>query len=183
MTTLTPDRLQALLITPDATHLIDVRSAAEFNEVHVDGAQPHPLHTLDPAAVTAQRPAAATGPVAVLCRGGQRAAQAVAKLNAAGVEAVVVQGGTLACVNAGLPVVRGRAAMSIERQVRIAAGALVAAGALGGAFVHPWCLALPVFVGGGLMFSGLTNTCGMGSVLARMPWNNRAHACAMQPSN
>ena len=156
--------------------VIDVRSAAEYEAEHVRGATLFPLHTLDANGVVAVRDAAGGRPVRVLCRGGTRAAAAAAKLNAAGLEglaATPVAGGTLACVAAGLPVVRGRKAVSLERQVRIAAGSLVAAGTALGWFVHPVGFVLPAFVGCGLVFSGLTDTCGMGRVLAAMPWNAR----------
>ena len=76
----------------------------------------------------------------------------------------------MACVEAGLPVVRGKKAISLERQVRIAAGSLVLLGAVL-YFVHPAFIGLSAFVGAGLVFAGITDTCGMGMILARMPWN------------
>ena len=63
--------------------------------------------------------------------------------------------------------------MSLERQVRIAAGTLVFTGALLGYFVNPAWIALAGFVRAGLIFAGITDTCGMGMLIARMPWNNR----------
>jgi hypothetical protein len=84
---------------------------------------------------------------------------------------VNVEGGTQAWDEAGLPVVRGQKAISLERQVRIAAGSLVLLGALLGYFAHPYWIALSAFVGAGLVFAGITDTCGMGMLLARMPWN------------
>jgi hypothetical protein len=74
-------------------------------------------------------------------------------------------------VECGLPVVRGKKAISLERQVRIAAGLLVLLGALLGWLVHPALVGLSAFVGAGLVFAGVTDTCGMGLLLARMPWN------------
>ena len=82
-----------------------------------------------------------------------------------------------ACAEAGLPVVRGRKMMSLERQVRIAAGSLVLLG-VGLGFVHPAFFGLAGFVGAGLVFAGITDTCGMGMLLARMPWNRREPTCA-----
>ncbi|MBO0696981.1 MAG: DUF2892 domain-containing protein, partial [Zavarzinella sp.] len=82
-----------------------------------------------------------------------------------------VEGGTAAWAAAGLPVVRGRKAVSLERQVRIAAGLLVVLGAVLGWLVHPAFVGLSAFVGAGLVFAGVTDTCGMGMLLARMPWN------------
>lgn len=63
--------------------------------------------------------------------------------------------------------------MSLERQVRIAAGSLVFIGVALGWFVHRGFFAVPAFVGAGLVFAGLTDFCGMGLLLAKMPWNRR----------
>jgi rhodanese-related sulfurtransferase len=84
---------------------------------------------------------------------------------------VSVDGGTQAWEAAGLPIVRGQKTISLERQVRIAAGSLVVLGAVLGYFVHPYFIGLSAFVGAGLVFAGVTDTCGMGMLLARMPWN------------
>jgi rhodanese-related sulfurtransferase len=82
-----------------------------------------------------------------------------------------VTGGTEAWVDAELPVARGKKAISLERQVRIVAGLLVLTGSLLGMFVSRWFMGLPAFVGAGLTFAGITDTCGMAMILARMPWN------------
>ena len=152
--------------------LLDVRTPAEYSEIHVPGSVLQPLHALDPARV--RELVAGKSACYLLCRSGHRARQAAEKLEAAGLNNLfVVEGGVDAWAAAGLPVIRGRAVMSLERQVRIAAGSLVFIGALLGYFVNPAWLALSAFVGAGLMFSGITNTCGMAMILARMPWNNR----------
>ena len=83
----------------------------------------------------------------------------------------LVEGGTQGWVDAGLEAVRGEKAISLERQVRIAAGTLVFIGTLLGYFVHHYWLGVPAFVGAGLVFAGVTDTCGMGMMLAKMPWN------------
>jgi hypothetical protein len=115
----------------------------------------------------------------VVCRSGNRARQAAEKLKAAGVDSVVVlDGGLQAWERAGLPALRGRKTISLERQVRIVAGAMVFTGTLLSLLVSPLWLILPGFVGAGLMFAGLTDWCGMGLLLARMPWNQ-----AELPSN
>ena len=33
---------------------------------------------------------------------------------------------------------------------------------------------MPALVGGGLVFAGITDWCGMGMLLAKMPWNQTA---------
>src|SRR5262249_10075794 len=82
-----------------------------------------------------------------------------------------VEGGTMASAEAGLPIVRGNQAVSLERQVRIAADSLVLLGGLLAWLVHPAFIGLSLFVGAGLVFAGITDACGMGLLLARMPWN------------
>ena len=71
----------------------------------------------------------------------------------------------------GGSVVRGKKAISLERQVRIAAGSLVLLGAVLALTVNLWFVVLSAFIGAGLLFAGVTDTCGMGMLLARMPWN------------
>jgi rhodanese-related sulfurtransferase len=163
-----------------APDLIDVRTPAEFDEVHLAAARNVPLDRLAPAEIVEQRRGPANEPIYVICKSGGRGRQACEKFAKAGFTNVVnVDGGTDACVQAGLSVVRGKRTMSLERQVRIAAGSLVLLGAGLGWFVHPAFIGLSAFVGAGLVFAGLTDTCGMGMLLARMPWNQRSGgACA-----
>lgn len=157
--------------------LVDVRTPVEFREVHVEFARNVPLDRIDPGVVMASRSGSTDEPLYLICRSGSRGRQACEKFHAAGFTNVVnVEGGTLACIDAGLPVVRGKKAMSLERQVRIAAGSLVLLGVLLGWLAHPVFIGLSAFVGGGLIFAGLTDTCGMGMLLARMPWNQVAGA-------
>ena len=153
--------------------LIDVRTPIEYEEVHARSARLVPLDRLDPKAVMASRQGPPEEPVFVICKSGSRSAKAVEKFQAAGFENVIsVAGGTTAWEKAGLPVVRGESnVISLERQVRIAAGLLVIIGVALGYLIHPALFALSGFVGAGLVFAGITNTCGMGMMLARMPWN------------
>ena len=106
-------------------------------------------------------------PLYLICRSGSRGRQACEQFLAAGYHNVVnVEGGTLEWERVGLPVVQGTKTVSLERQVRIAAGSLVLLGTGLGAFVHLGFLALSAFVGAGLVFAGITDTCGMGMLLA-----------------
>ncbi len=182
ITTISPRQL-ADLRKSGKIDLIDVRTPVEFREVHVADARNLPLDRLDPATVMQARNGNKDEPLYLICRSGSRGRQACEKFLAAGITNVInVEGGTLACVEAGLPVVRGKKAISLERQVRIAAGSLVLLGVLLGWLVHPAFLGLAAFVGAGLVFAGVTDTCGMGLLLARMPWNQAkdgpANCCA-----
>jgi hypothetical protein len=53
----------------------------------------------------------------------------------------------------------------------LTAGFLVFTGIVLGSLVHPYFYGLSGFIAVGLMFSAVTNTCGMGMMLAKMPWN------------
>ncbi len=170
--TITPQELESLRRAGKQVELIDVRTPAEFREVHVEFARNVPLDRLDPKALQTERNGHADQPLYVICRSGSRGKQACEKLLAAGLENVVnVEGGTLACEAAGLPLKRGKKTISLERQVRIAAGFLVLVGGVLAIVVHPYFAGLSAFVGAGLMFAGITDTCGMAMMLARMPWN------------
>ncbi|MEM8734908.1 MAG: rhodanese-like domain-containing protein [Planctomycetota bacterium] len=151
--------------------LVDVRMPTEFREVHAVGARNLPLDTLNASEVAEARNGASK-PLYVICKSGGRSTMAVKKFLDAGYDNVVnVEGGTQAWVQAGLPVVRGKKSISLERQVRILAGFLAFLGAALGYFVHPYFIGLSAFIGAGLMFAGITDTCGMGMMLAKMPWN------------
>jgi rhodanese-related sulfurtransferase len=151
--------------------LVDVRTPAEFREIHAQGANLISLDVLDRPAVEAAR-GANPGPVYLLCASGIRAGQAAEQLKREGLnDVVLVEGGIRAWAAVGLPVVRGRKTISIERQVRIGAGSLVLAGTVLGRVVHPGFYLIAALVGAGLVFAGITDRCGMAIVLAKAPWN------------
>ncbi|MCA9078856.1 MAG: rhodanese-like domain-containing protein [Planctomycetaceae bacterium] len=165
--------------------LIDVRTPVEFREVHADVARNVPLDALDPHAVMKERNGSSERPLYVICRSGARGAKAQQKFVDAGYTNVInVEGGTEAWVSEGLPATRGKKAMSLERQVRIAAGSIVFAGAVAAMVTGNVYLAgIPAFVGAGLVFAGVTDTCAMGMLIAKMPWNqvcNDGTSCAVK---
>jgi rhodanese-related sulfurtransferase len=148
-----------------------VRTPAEFREVHIPGSVNIPLADLGRFAPELKAQAAGKE-VILSCRTGRRATAAFEQLLNEGVtECRVLEGGITSWVEAGLPVNRGRQAISIERQVRMVAGALVAAGSTLSALVSPWFMVIPTVVGIGLVVAGITDTCAMGMLLARLPWN------------
>lgn len=172
--------------TRGSSLLLDVRMPAEFEEIHIPGSVLHPLSDLDPVAV--RKLAEGKTNCVVVCRSGNRARQAAAKLEAAGLSNLsVLEGGVQAWESAGLKVNRGRKTMSLERQVRIGAGAMVLAGVVLGFLANPAFFFLSGFVGCGLIFAGVTDWCGMGLLLAKMPWNNRrpggSTSCCHAPSS
>jgi rhodanese-related sulfurtransferase len=172
MTTISPATLYGKLSSGEKALLLDVRTPCEYASAHVPGAVLQPLESFDGRRVAAQLPAGQQ-PLYVICQSGTRAKSAIAKLEEAGMKCcVLVDGGTLAWMKAGLPIDCQQAGgISLERQVRIVAGALLLTGTLLGTFWHPGFLVVPGFVGAGLVFAGITDICGMGMLLARMPWN------------
>lgn len=178
--TIQPQELAQRYQRGEPIALIDVRTPAEYEEIHVTFARNVPLDRLDPQAIPEGRNGQ---PLYVICRSGSRSKQACEKLAAAGLNVVSVEGGTLAWEAAGLPVVRGRKTISLERQVRIAAGALVLTGSVLALVLHPAWALLSAFVGAGLIFAGVTDRCGMALLLARMPWNQRGGStpCTASP--
>jgi rhodanese-related sulfurtransferase len=181
MSTISPQEFLERQRAGEALWLIDVRTPAEFDALHAEGAESIPLDRLDPRQLL---DAQAGRAIYLICKSGARAKKALAALESAGATRVgLVEGGIDAWQAAGLPVVRGTSrVISLERQVRIAAGGLVLVGVVLGWFVHPGFYGVSAFVGAGLMFSGITDTCGMAMVLARLPWNRRrcSQGCAVQ---
>jgi len=169
MKTVTAAELQKILSEQPLSPVIDVRTQMEFAEAHVPQAQNIPLDELKPCTL----PFPKDQPVYLLCRSGQRAAKAAEKLATEGfLQPIIVEGGTLAWIERGLPVDRSAVkVISLERQVRIAAGAIALTGALLAQFVDGRFIWLSGFVGAGLVFAGITDFCGMGLLLAKMPWN------------
>lgn len=169
--TATPQQLFEHLSTGVVVDLIDVRTPAEFRDVHVDSARNIPLDQLNPSSLITHRQAPQQ-PLFVICQSGTRGRLACERIIATGCDNIVnIDGGMQAWVQAGLPVILGKKAISLERQVRIAAGSLVLLGLVLGLFVSAYWIGLSAFIGAGLVFSGITDTCGMGMMLARMPWN------------
>jgi rhodanese-related sulfurtransferase len=176
---ITADKLNAKWQSGEPVDVIDVRTPAEYQEVHAPCARLTPLDQLDPVAVMKGRNGTAGRPLYLICRSGSRAKQAGERFIAAGFpNVVVVEGGTLAWEQAGCPVIRGPKTISLERQVRIAAGALVVLGSVLSLAVDEWFAVLAAFVGAGLIFAGITDTCGMALLLARLPWNRRKNGNA-----
>jgi rhodanese-related sulfurtransferase len=159
-------------LTAGTVHLVDVREPGEFAGEHLKGAVLHPLSRWDAAALTVPE-----GKHLVLyCQSGNRSGQAAQKLLAAGHSSVThLGGGILAWKSAGLPVTRSaNAPISLFRQVQIVAGSLALGGMVLGITVSPKFHYLSGFVGAGLVFAGVTNTCAMGMLLAKLPYNQAA---------
>ena len=153
-------------------HLIDVRERVEFAGGRIAGASLLPLGELERRHSEIDH----SKPIYVMCRTGRRSAEAQRKLHDMGFTNVInVSGGFEAWKKEKLPFeVDEHAAWSIERQVRFTAGLLVLIGVLLSVFVHPYFIVLSGLIGFGLAFTATIDWCGMGILIAKMPWNRRA---------
>lgn len=152
--------------------LLDVRTSVEFEEAHIENSMLHSLLYFDPQFV--KNISGFDKGCVLICQSGNRARQAAEKLFETGIKAplYVLEGGIQEWAKVGLPLIRGKKTISLERQVRIAAGMLVLMGVIFSYSINPFWILLSGFVGAGLVFAGITDTCGMGMLLARMPWNH-----------
>lgn len=150
--------------------ILDVRTPAEYESAHIPSSYNVPLDLLPEHAGDL---GATTGsPIFLVCRSGARARQAEQVLSEQGFPRLhILDGGLAAWESAGLPLNRGRQRWSLERQVRGVAGALVLVGAIGGLTRFRPLGMLAAGVGGGLLFSAVTDTCGMAMVLTKLPYN------------
>lgn len=167
-------QVRDLLESNPRTRLIDVRTPGEFASAHIPGSYNVPLDLLREhrAEIRADHDA----PLVLVCASGARADQAGAVLETAGVAHLgVLQGGITGWQEHEGPMNHGSGTWAMERQVRLVAGLLVLTGVVSSTGYEPlkW---IAGFVGGGLTFAALTNTCAMSRVLGLLPHNRAAKA-------
>jgi rhodanese-related sulfurtransferase len=173
MRNVTPHEARRLI--EDGAVLVDIREADEQARERIPGARHLPLSRLDDPDVAAPK-----GRTVIFhCRSGARTKAQSARLAAKagdGCQALLIEGGLDAWRKAGLPtIIDRRQPIEMQRQVQIGAGGIVLLGTLLGLVVSPWFFVIPLFVGAGLLFAGLTGFCGMALLLQRAPWNQTAH--------
>ncbi len=147
--------------------LVDVRLPAEYEATHLDGSVLVPLDEI----ATRRDELPRDRDLVLVCRTGSRARLAAAQL--ADLRTRVLEGGLVAWQQAGHPVIEGKAHISLERQVRILAGALAGIGGVLALAVSPWFGLVPAFIGSGLVYAGISDRCGMAMVLGKLPYNRR----------
>ena len=157
--------------------IIDVRTEAEVDNEYFEGCLNLPLQDITAATVESKMANCGdSDTIYLLCGSGIRAQKAAEQLERVIPNPlIVVSGGIGGMKQAGIGLKKGRGSViSLERQVRIVAGSLVVIGVALGSLVTPVFYGLSAFVGAGLVFSGVTDTCGMGIIMAHMPWNRKA---------
>ena len=152
--------------------ILDVRTPGEFETAHIAGAYNVPLDLLREHRDEIVK--YLDEDVVLVCRSGQRAAQAEETLRNAGLANVhILDGGITAWEAKGFAVNRGAQRWDLERQVRLVAGSIVLSSVLASIAV-PKLKWVAGAVGGGLTFAALSNTCAMGMMLSKLPYNRGA---------
>ncbi|VUD40546.1 Inner membrane protein YgaP [Thalassocella blandensis] len=156
--------------------VIDLRTPAEVDKEKLADCHCLPVHEFSAEKLTSliqNSGKNSNEPVYLLCQSGKRAELATQKLaNHPTLKTVILEGGLNAIKLEGMTTIRTtRKSIPLERQVRITAGSLVLLGVLLGFTVTPAFFYLSAFIGAGLIFSGITDTCPMAMLIARMPWN------------
>lgn len=166
-------------LSENAVILVDVREPVEYAAERIPGALSQPLSQFNP-----QKICCTEGQKPVFyCQSGNRSTRAAQQYLAAGFNtAIHLQGGIPTWKRAGYAIEKSQnAPISLFRQVQIVAGSLVVIGTVLGVWVSPGFLLLSGFVGAGLVFAGITNTCAMGMLLAKLPYNRRTEPGGDQP--
>ncbi len=156
-------------LTAGTARFIDIRTPEEFSQLSIEGSLLAPLSVINlqnTQGHTAEE-------VIFLCRSGNRTENANNTLQELYPNAYALDGGIVAWQKAGFPIRTSKTAViPLERQVFITAGALVLTGVLG-SLLWPPALFLAGFIGAGLIFAGVSGSCGLGMLLAKMPWNKK----------
>jgi rhodanese-related sulfurtransferase len=176
--TISPAALFELSGVRDVHELLDVRTTPEYASAHIPGARLIPLNELNVEMYLRQHMPGES--IYVVCQAGTRAAKAIEQFECAGCgDAILVEGGTQAWIDAGFPVHRGsRSVLPIMGQVQIVVGSLSLVGAILALTLNRWFAVVPLLLGCGLLSAGISGTCGMALLLATMPWNQGQSHCA-----
>ena len=171
MKKITAQEAKELIESGGCSLLVDVRTHAEFRASHLPGAQNIPLDELEQKIGDQVKDKDTT--LYLMCSCGNRSGKGCEEMEQMGYHNVIsIEGGMIEMKRLGMNIVEEtHPTISIERQVRITAGSLVLLGLLLGFGLHPGYFIISAFIGTGLVFAGITNTCGLGLLLARMPWN------------
>jgi glyoxylase-like metal-dependent hydrolase (beta-lactamase superfamily II)/rhodanese-related sulfurtransferase len=170
---ISPRDASSLLEQDPQTKILDVRSALEFSQVHIE----HSLNIpIDMISAKINELSQSRQNYLVLCHTGNRAAMAADMLIQSGIHTVkVMEGGIIRWQKEKLPVIKGQGGMSLERQVRLIAGSLVLLGIMMSWRLHWAFIFVSVFVSSGLIYAGLTDNCLMGMLLMKLPYNKKLY--------
>ncbi|MFT5170320.1 MAG: rhodanese-related sulfurtransferase [Candidatus Marinamargulisbacteria bacterium] len=169
MTTISVNALSKIMAADAHIKVIDVRTPTETQAVKVSGTINIPVADI----LSRADDLRSDKPVYIFCNSGNRSAMVCEDMALHGLSNLVnVEGGIQAWMKQGLPVIRTKKwAMPMMQQVMAIAGSLTLAGALSSLFIDSNFIYIPMAVGSGLLYAGISGNCYMTKVLALMPWN------------
>ena len=166
-----PSQAQEIVKKDSQVKFLDVRSPLEFSQAHIKDSINIPIDVIstkiDELSADAKR-------YIVFCRTGNRSPMAADILIQSGINGVkVMDGGITEWQKKRLPVIKGKTVVSLERQVRGVAGSLVLSGMMLSWWINPAFISISIFVCCGLIFSAITDSCLMGMLLLKLPYNKK----------
>lgn len=160
------------LLKNDEVILIDVRELVEYQSCSIPNAKHLPLSE-----VTIDRthlPEHENKQLVFHCKSGKRSAMACEKLLNEGIDFDIytLEGGIDAWIKNDFSTISLKKILPLERQMHITISILILSGlTLNFILNNSLYLILPLITGLGLLNAGITGWCGMGKLIARMPWN------------
>jgi len=168
MKSITVSQLKELSKTPDTYVFVDVRTPSEFKSERIPFFINIPLPKIEEFCQSLKKDQT----LVVSCHSGMRSAKA-AQLVSESVSTIYnVEGGLQAWKQASFETIQEqRGGISIMRQVQLVIGTGSLIGIILSVYINPMFLWVPAFFASGLIFAGLSNTCGLAIFLGYMPWN------------
>ena len=168
-----PKSAQELVEKDQNVKLLDVRSALEYSDSHIKGSVNIPIDMLTSRLKELNE---SGNSYIVLCRTGNRSPMAADMLIQSGISSVkVMEGGVERWRKERLPIIKGQGGVSLERQVRLIAGTMVLIGIILAWLIHWGFIFISVWVACGLIFAGITDSCLMGMLLMKLPYNKKMY--------
>jgi len=180
--TISPQDLHRHITLGHHILLLDVSSQDEYENGHIAGAIMHPIEFLDPENTIQKIRIAYPNLPTIYITGDSdtKCIEAYQGFESAGYEYIkVVEGGTQACSEAGLPMEYPKEIlpfekMTVTQQIQIVVGGIVTLGTLLGTFVNTGFLAISLLAGVGVVYEGLFGTDYIKQAVLKMSWNREA---------
>tara|TARA_Y100000588_G_C14239686_1_gene918810 strand:- start:101 stop:634 length:534 start_codon:yes stop_codon:yes gene_type:complete len=154
----------------DNVVLIDVREAFEHQNESIDDDIHIPLNQLCEAKLNDF----SNRKIIFYCASGNRSLKACKKMDKKtdGLDLYTLDGGIQSWKNKGYFLQKSeKAQMPLNQQVQLVIGIFLLIGCMLTFFINTLFVIIPFLLGCGLIFAGLSGTCGMALFIAKMPWN------------
>jgi rhodanese-related sulfurtransferase len=157
------------LLANNEAVLVDVREPAEHRQANITKAHLKPLSNLNLDGIDTTNKK-----VIIHCQKGMRGQKACQTLVEQHPDTTFynLEGGIIAREDAGMAINKTNSAfLPLDRQVQLTIGTGVLTGVILSQTIDPNFIWLSGFFGAGMMMAGITGFCGLGRLMAIMPWN------------